>query len=90
MCGRDLEIKEADKVVCFRSVVEKNDRIQNDKSERTGKASKFYHVAKSLLWNKERENVKLQNITCILIRYYYIQQRHGHVLRDWMVNKQLR
>jgi hypothetical protein len=34
-------------------MVEKNGKVQNDINKRIGKASKFYHLAKILLWNKD-------------------------------------
>jgi hypothetical protein len=49
--GKD--IKEVDKSVYLGSVVEKNGKIQNEINERTGKASKFHHLAGNLLWNKD-------------------------------------
>jgi hypothetical protein len=39
-------------------MVEKNGKIQNDINERIQKASKFYHIIKSILWNKDIESVK--------------------------------
>jgi hypothetical protein len=51
--------KEMDKFVYLGSVVEKNGKIQSEINERTGKTSKFYHLAKSLVWNNDIENVKL-------------------------------
>jgi hypothetical protein len=49
--GRD--IKEADKFVYLGRVVEKNGEIQNEISERTGKASKCYHLVTNLLQNND-------------------------------------
>jgi hypothetical protein len=49
------EIKEVDKFVYLVSVVEKNGKIQNKINKRIGKASEFYHLAKSLLWNKDTD-----------------------------------
>jgi hypothetical protein len=49
--GKD--IKEADKSVYLGRVVEKNGDIQNEISERTGKASPCYHLATSLLRNND-------------------------------------
>jgi hypothetical protein len=36
----------------------KNSKIQNKVNERDGKESKLYHLAKSLLYSKDTENVK--------------------------------
>jgi hypothetical protein len=47
------EIKEVDEFVNLRSLVEKNGDIQNEINERIQKTTKFYHLAKSLLWNED-------------------------------------
>jgi hypothetical protein len=47
------EIKEVIKSVYLGSVVEKNGKIQNEISERIGKASEFYNLTKSLLWYQD-------------------------------------
>jgi hypothetical protein len=49
------EIKEADKFAYWGSMVEKNYKIENKTDERIRKASKCYHLAKSLLWNKDMD-----------------------------------
>jgi hypothetical protein len=36
-------------------MVEKNGKIQNKINERIGKVSEFYHLVKSLLWNKDTD-----------------------------------
>jgi hypothetical protein len=50
----EKEIK-VDTFVYLRSVVEENSKIQNKINERTEKASKCYHLAESLLWNKDTD-----------------------------------
>jgi hypothetical protein len=47
-------------------VVQKNGEIQNAVSERTGKASKFYHLATSLLQNIDTDrkyNITVYNVS---------------------------
>jgi hypothetical protein len=46
------------------------------------KASKFYHLINSILWKKDIEGVKSQYTMCTLRRYYFMEQRHGHALRE--------
>jgi hypothetical protein len=51
-------------------MVEINGKIQNEINERIRKASKFYHLIKSILWNRDTESVKPQYTMCNLRRYY--------------------
>jgi hypothetical protein len=51
------EIKEVDTFVYFESVAGTNGKIQNEINERTEKASKYYHLAKSSLCNKDIQKV---------------------------------
>jgi hypothetical protein len=56
--------------------------IQNEINER-----EFYHLAKSLLWNKYTDiKCKITIFNIYLKRYYYMEQRHRHVVRDRKVN----
>jgi hypothetical protein len=38
-------------------MVEKNDEIQNEINDRIRKASKFYHLINSILWNRDTDKV---------------------------------
>jgi hypothetical protein len=55
------KIKQVNRFTYLKSLVEKNGEIQNEIKERIKKASKFYHIIKSTLWNKVIESVKSQH-----------------------------
>jgi hypothetical protein len=81
------EKKEFHKFVYLGSVVEKNGKIQNEKNEKTGKASEFYHLAKTLLRNKDINNkCKITIFNVYFKKIYYKEQRLGHVLRQRKAN----
>jgi hypothetical protein len=76
------EIKQFDRFTYLGSVVEQKSEIQNEINERIRMASQFCHLITSIIWNKDIESVKPQYTRCTLRRYYYVQQRHGHALRE--------
>jgi hypothetical protein len=56
-------------------------------NERIGNDSEFYHLAKSLLWNKDidrKYKITIHNV--YFKEYYYVEQRQGHVLRQRKLN----
>jgi hypothetical protein len=80
--GRGSEIKQANIFTYIRSVVGKKNEIQNEINERIRKASKFYHLIKSILWNRDIESVKPQHTKHTLRGHYYMECRNGHSLRQ--------
>jgi hypothetical protein len=63
-------------------MVEKNSETQNEMNKRIRKATQFYHLINSILWNKDTESVNPQYVRCTLRRYHYMEWRHGLALRD--------
>jgi hypothetical protein len=47
------KIKQVSTFTYLGSMVEKNSEEQNEINERIRKASEFYHLIKSILWNKD-------------------------------------
>jgi hypothetical protein len=70
------EMKQVNRFICPESVVEKNDKIQNEINKKIKKTSQFYHLIKSTLWNKGTESKKPQYTRCTLRKYYYMEQKH--------------
>jgi hypothetical protein len=85
------EMKQFDRFICLGSVVEKNGKIQNEINKRISKGLQFYHVIRSILWNRDIESVQLQYARCTLRRYCYVERRRGNALRERKAkHKQLR
>jgi endonuclease III len=68
------EIKQVDRFTYTGGVAEKNSEIQNEVNKRIRKATQFYHLIKSILWNKDVDRkLKPQCTRCTLRRYYYME-----------------
>jgi hypothetical protein len=76
------KIKQFDIFTYHRSMVEKNDKIQYETNKTIRKVSKFCHLINSIMWNKNTGSVKPQYKMCTLRRCYYVEWRHGHILRE--------
>jgi hypothetical protein len=73
-------------------VVEKNGKIQNEINERIRKASKLYHLTKSILRNKDVDlkcNTIIYNVYFKKILLYGVEIRM-YVKREENKDKQLR
>jgi hypothetical protein len=87
------KIKEVNRFTYLGSVVEKNGEIQSEINKRIRRPTQFHHLIKSILWNKDIDikSVKPQYTRCTLRRYYYMEWRDGHALRERKAKyKQLR
>jgi hypothetical protein len=74
----EKEITEVDGFFKLENVVEKNGKIQNKTNEGIGKASKFYHLAKSfLLWNKDMAG------KCKITIYNVCRGSSGSIVSDY-------
>jgi hypothetical protein len=76
------KIKGADRFIYLGSMVQKKDGILNEINKRIRTASQFYHLIMSIVWNKDIQPIKPQYARRTLRRYYYIQLRHGHALKE--------
>jgi hypothetical protein len=76
------QIKQVNRFTYLRNSREKNSEIQYEINKRISKATKFYHLIKSIFSNKDIDSVKLQYTRCTLRRYCYMERRHGHTRRE--------
>jgi hypothetical protein len=78
------KIKQVDIFNYLGSMIGKKGEIQNETNKRIRKATQFYHLISSILWNKDMERkckTTIYNVYFKKILLYEVE-RHGHALKE--------